>query len=565
MKSQLFGPAAWSSVSAGPRAAACFLSALAAMTVAPSLEAQEEGNDTVVAIIKAPPAKQLTEKIMAVARRVQPGPQTEALPFILGGMLGDPMLEGFAASENLGIALVTKGEEVIPVLVLNLSEESPLRESLPNLEMRLHDVGGWTFATAGDAPVNLDDESAQAIIAAVRTPRRYDFELTADAGMLGGKLREAFAEAVAPGLDEAFRHLIAPLVATLAGEAASIEDFRAGLNVSPERIEQIWYVSAARSSGLHSLLTQRRANDFDFARFIPADGALAYLGGVDPKALQNYADHLISRLVKEGGGEVEKWAEAFREMSALYLEGTNGASGGILTIDGMEVRMIQVSPSSMSDEQLVDMLQRTVTQMGRILGETSGDEPQLVPQYELIVDAFQVDGIPIHIFRNEVKLDPEHAKELEEQMPGFTLPVQRQDLHYALVDGLLVSASDASTVSSIIDSVRKGTRVESSIADLISVGPDDLFEFRIDLLRYIGGTMAPYMTPEMAVVMERLEQRGIQPVRATISAREGEGEFKLHIPVDALVAVFQTVSGFMAAQEQEAELEDDPFAVPAKP
>ena len=126
---------------------------------------------------------------MSVARKIQPGPQVEALPFMLGGMLGDPTLEGVSATANVGVALISHGEDVAPVLVVQLPEGSPLRESLPNLEMQLRDSGGWTFALPKDYPMTLVDGKEKELIAAVSQPRRYDVELTADAELLANAVR----------------------------------------------------------------------------------------------------------------------------------------------------------------------------------------------------------------------------------------------------------------------------------------------------------------------------------------------------------------------------------------
>jgi hypothetical protein len=536
-----------------------------ALSLPVSLHAQEEAGegDRVVAVVKAPPARQLSEKILAVARKIQPGPQTEALPFILGGMLGDPMLQGISGTESIGVALLLKDGELVPVFVLNLPQESPLRQSLPQFNLQLRDAHGWTFALPADQSPALLEGQEQAIISAVRVPRRYDIEVSASGTMLGRKLYEGFEEAIAENLDESTRRFARPLVQALAGESESVSDFRAGLNISANLLEQVLLISGAEGSPLAAFLNQKRPENLDFGRFISADGALTYIGGVDVEVMRNYVSHFTNRLSAGGSAETSQWWESFRQMADLFLQSTNGATAGSLTLRGMEVTMTQISPSSMSDEQLVQMLEQTVTALGGIMSTVADGGPGLQPGYELLTNHLQVDGIPVHIFRTEIKLDAPHAEELQRQIPDFALPVQRQDIHYAMAEGYLLASSEAAAISSMIEAVKKGVSAEKNLSSVINVGENDLFELRIDLLRYFGGAMAPFMTPEMAAIMQRLEQQRLAPVRATLSARGGEGEFKLQIPVDTLVTVFQTISGFMG-QQQQGPGGLDPFA-PAQP
>lgn len=124
----------------------------------------------------------------------------------------------------------------------------------------------------------------------------------------------------------------------------------------------------------------------------------------------------------------------------------------------------------------------------------------------------------------------------------------------------MLTASEVTGLSEMLEAVKTDKPVENNLAGLIDVEEGDLFEVRVDLLRYVGGAMAPFMTPELAVVMEDLEKRGLQPVSATVSARDGEGALKVVIPVDTLVGVYQTVTSFMAQQQAKEEAEGvEPF------
>ncbi|HLS27226.1 MAG TPA: hypothetical protein VK041_01140, partial [Opitutales bacterium] len=91
--------------------------ALASPVFAESPEVDSVEKEVVLGVLRAPAPKVLSEQIVGVARKIVPGPQTEALPFMIGGMLGDPMLEGVSLTENMGAVLLERGDDIVPVLV----------------------------------------------------------------------------------------------------------------------------------------------------------------------------------------------------------------------------------------------------------------------------------------------------------------------------------------------------------------------------------------------------------------------------------------------------------------
>ncbi|MEX2381854.1 MAG: hypothetical protein WD490_05695 [Opitutales bacterium] len=523
----------------------------------------ESGEGEIFAVVRVAAPKQLTEKIMAVARKIQPGPQTEALPFMLGGMLGDPTLEGVSATENIGLALIANGEDITPILLLKLTEESPLRASLPNFEMTLLDFGGWTFGLQQGASATLLEGRQEALISAVRAPRRYDLELTADGPALARKLREAYQGF--PDTDEMGNMIVRPLIEALATEADAVQDFRVGFNLSGEEIQQFLFMEAVPGSAMAAFLNQKRPENMDFARFIRADEAVAYLGGVDVQATRQYFDHFIDVLSGDTEGPGGELWQKFHDIGVQYLDRMDGRSGGVLSLDAMALQMVSIAPTSMSDEELLALLAETVGTMGGIpTGDTEEGSP--MTKYELLPNQLDVDGVAVHVMRTEVKFDPEAAAEIEEQVPGFLMPEQRHDMHYAVVGGYMVNTSDIARMKELIGAIQKDEAVENNLATLIQVDEENLFEFQVNLLRYFGGIMAVMMPPDMSAVLQRLESRNLKPMTGEASARNGVAEVGVSIPVDTVAAVYQEVTAYMAAQrEKEQEEQEEQELSPANP
>src|SRR5690606_29219887 len=138
---------------------------------------------------------------------------------------------------------------------------------------------------------------------------------------------------------------------------------------------------------------------------------------------------------------------------------------------------------NMTNGELLEMLAETVEAMDEIL-EEEPIEQSVAPKYELLPNQLEVDGVAVHVMRTEIKLDPEAAAELQEQAPGFVMPEQRQDMHYAVVGGYVVNTTDVTRMRELIGAIQKDKPVENNLAALIQVDEDNLFEFRVDLLRY---------------------------------------------------------------------------------
>lgn len=516
-------------------ALAFFLPVASAQTDAAE-ELPPGGEVPVVAVVRMPAPKELSEKVLAIARQIQPGPQTEALPFILGGMLGDPMLESISATENVGVVLVAHEGDLTPILVLKLSEESPLRDSLSNFSLVLDDFEEWTFARPEGVSAASIEGHEKALISAVRAGRRHDVELAAHGRVLSRQLREAL-EDMPDGLTG--HPLLGPLAEALLSESDSVRELGIGLDLSGAVIDQVFSLRAEEGSALADFLDQERPADLEFARYLPADGAIAFLGGFDAQATLSYFDRVMGQLRRSADGEARAVWETLSEIGTRYLRSTNGASGGVLSLDGMQLQMVSVATTRLSDEELVELLSRSVGVVEELLSPRIGDA-DAEPAQKLLAHEFTVDGIRVHVLRTEAPAAP-------------GLPSQRQDMHYAIVEGYLVNTSDLGRLAGLVQAIREGKPVDNNLASRITLADDALFEFQIDLVRYFGGIMGAFMPEEMAVNLRGLQERNLSPVRGTLSARGGEAEMKISLPVDAIAAAYQTMAAFMAEQQRQLQ------------
>lgn len=516
--------------------------------------ASETEAGEVVAVLRSAAPKELLPKVMEIARQIQPGPQTEALPFILGGMLGDPSLQGISPVENMGIVVLARGEEVTPVVVLHLTEQSPLSAALTNnfgLTLREHE--GWTFGLQAETSPDVIAGRERALIDLVRDARRYDLEVVADVSVFAGKLRQELEPLLSGELETG--SLAKPVLDAVMAEADAMERAGFGLNLSRELIQPVYFLDAKAGTPLAVYLDQKRPEDLDFAKFVEADGTVAALGGYDVRATRVYIDHLANAVDLEGSPEVMK---TFRELVAWageFIDKTSGAQAAVLSFEGFLPSLVSVIPSEMSDPELQSLLSTFAGLQDSLLREVAeldagGDASTDVtaPSYSLSANVAEIDGLPVHSFTTHLNLSVE-----EGEAAGFdrTMLMEPHENYYVLADGYLVNATSLDKLRKTVEAVRGGEAVANNLSDLVSLRPDELFRVQVNLLHLFEGNDALPMPMEMAEVFAELQAQDLPPLTLSFSAVDGRAEGRIEIPVKTIAAVAQAVRARREAHQRE--------------
>jgi hypothetical protein len=487
--------------------------------------------DAVLGVVRASAPKQLLPKIMNIARQVQPGPQTEALPFILGGLLGDPMLNGISATENMGMVLLGDLANQVPVILLKLPEASPLRTSLPGFGMQLEDRFGWTFMVPEGYSLSAIDGREEQLIAEVRQPRRYDLEMAVETAGLVALLREGTASAAIGGSGDAFLEV-------LAAELETVRDVGIGFNLAAKSIDQAILVRALAGSAMALFLDQKRTGDLEFARFIEADGAIGYLGGLDQAVTLGYLEHLAARLASRESDDSLAMVGELLESARKSIGTISGASAGIVSMEGMMPRMTSMISTTMDDEALQEFLRQEVLRSQKLMEVTEDDGMT----YSFTPHAARVGEVSVHRVSTEWKLSEEEEAQLA-QVPGMlNLSAQQQNLYWCVLDGLMVTANTLERTTGLIEAIQAGEPVENNLRDLIPIRDETLFEFQMDLGQYLGQAIS-LVLPGMGGSVAQLQSRTLPPMKGWVAARGGEGEMMFSLPIETIIILFQTFAG----------------------
>ena len=530
--------------------------ALASPVFAESPEVDSVEKEVVLGVLRAPAPKVLSEQIVGVARKIVPGPQTEALPFMIGGMLGDPMLEGVSLTENMGAVLLERGDDIVPVLVLKLTEESPLRQTLPSFNLHLHEFDGWTFGLQEVGAGSLIEGREEELISAVRVERRFDIELTAESSFLANKLRELLADL--PQMGEMEGKLMASLIAGVAAEADTVADFRIGLDLSPEAIRQALFLQATPGSPLAAFLDQKRPQNFDFAKFIPATDPVLYLGGSDIEATRGYFDHFLQRILGQTSGEEPNILQEINRLSQRFFDQSDGRSGGTFALEGFELEMTQVYSSSMTDEELGEFLNEGLKMSEKLfdqepwasMGMNTSGETQ-----ELLLNHSEINDVSVHLLRTSYSMEVPESSEVGEEELALVESGMEQEMYYAMLDGFMLNTTSLSRMAGLIEAIQSGEPVEDNLASAVDLDGNKLLAWRVDLVGYMGEILSamPFANQQL---FEQLQQKNLSPINGWASAEGGIGRVEAAIPVDTIAAIYQA---FM--EQMEAQFEQPPMPV----
>lgn len=512
--------------------------------------ADSNEKEVVLAVLRAPAPKVLSEKILGVARKIVPGPQTEALPFMLGGMLGDPMLDGFSPTENLGVVLFENEDDLLPVLVLKLTDESPLRQTLPHFNLHLQEFDGWTFGLQEEDAKRLIEGRESELISKVREERLFDLELSIASSELAKKLRDFSGDL--PQLGGIEDKMLRPLIAGVAAETDSVSDFRVGIDLSPEAIRQALYLQATPGSELAAFLDQKRPENYDFAKFIPASDPVLFLAGSDIEATRRYFNHFFKSFLDQATGEDQKILQEIDALTKRYFDQTDGRSGGTFALqENMIMEMTQVSSSTLSNSELIEFLKEGLSLSNKLLEheiwKSLGIDGESEKE-ELLLNQSEINGIPIHTVRADYPAFDQSEEEA-------TVEMKTQEIHYALIDGYLINTSSLPRMAGLIEAIQKGEPVENNLGSAIDLGENKLAAWRVDLIGYIGEVLLELPASSHQVI-KQLQEKNLPPISGWATAQNGRGRVETTIPVDTVAAIYQA---FM--QQMEAQFEQHPVPI----
>ncbi|MEX2381254.1 MAG: hypothetical protein WD490_02635 [Opitutales bacterium] len=528
--------------------AAAFFASVFCVNVAAPLRASPSLPEGVVLSLKAPSPYSLAQKVVAIARQIEPGPQTEALPFLLGAALGDPTLQGIDRDENVSLFLLTTEDAVAPVLLLKLAGNGPYRQSLPQLGFELSDHDGWTFATLQAMPFTIAEERRDLLLSLAQASRDRDIELNISGRELGARLlaiAENGDEFLQPFMGEtngAASNAIGSLARMLAEELLDVVSMGISMNLNADAIAPFAHLEGVAGSPLGNFLSHEVPVSTQLAEWIEADKASwVYLNNIDPEALGAYTRHLFSRLeegfLKPMGEEGVTVGRVVRDLMDTYLENTGASSAGSLApfgaSDDFRVESFQLSQTRMSSDDLVNFLREAVALGQResvtafLKGMGQGHITVGAEDAVYLVEAERMVGdVPVHALHTGIVADEGEPSDDE----------KIEIAYFAVLEGLLLQSTSIDLLIAHIEAIASGEKPAANAAGEFAEKPGAASQFFVDAVPFFRKMEEDGLAPEGSV-----SGLDLPKIRGELLFENNTAVLRANMPVKLLAELYRHI------------------------
>ena len=492
----------------------------------------------VVVAVKTASLKELSDDIVAVARRVAPGPQVESMPFLLGAMLGDPMLQGLEAGQNIGLALVRMDDDFQPVVFARLTEQSPYRDSLRGYGMEAADHEGWTFATVAPLEPEVLGGLRDRLIEWVRIPRAHDLEVYVNGPKLARLVAEhedrIRAELRNSGAAE-YEEPIWALVQTVAGELRILASAGMGLEFDAEGITQHAHLEADADTALGRFFSADHSASLAPAEWLGTEAPILYVSRANPDALMDYFKYFRAKLEVAGGETMQELMAPLTELMERFTRDTRGHSAGYLNLTEMMPSMVQITDSTADEDGLRAALEASAGLMSHPVFQGMAEGAST----ELISGEHTVAGLPVFTLTTR----------MGDEAVAYQGGAFASEAHYVQAGEYLVMADNLETLEAIVTAILAGEKPERNAAQLFDRDSGAASQVRIDgglLLGYFGAFMAP----------EREINVTLPPAKGEIHARDNAARWRFEIPTELIAGIYREVQAMSEGMGQEFPVEE---------
>ncbi len=493
----------------------------------------------VIAAVKAASLKELTDDIVAVARRVAPGPQVEAMPFLLGAMLGDPMLQGLEAGQNIGAAMVRVEGDYQPVVFARLSEQSPYRDALRGYGMEPGDHQGWTFATVSPLEPSVLGDLRDHLVEWVQAPRVHDLELYVN-GPEAARLvaeNEDLLRSEIRGMGAAeYEEPIWALVQTVTGELRILASAGIGLEISGEEIVQHAHLQAQNDTALGRFLSADHAASLAPAEWFSPEAPIVYVSRMNLGALMDYFRYFQAKAEVAGGDTIRSWFEPVVDMMELFTRDTEGNNSGYVVFSDAMPSIVQISDSTADDDSLRGTLEAMLEIMSHPILAQFGE----MPSTELVSGEHTVADQPVYTLTTRVG---------DENDVFFGEPFSSES-HYVRVGDYLVVADQLDVLNTIAGAIVADEKPSPNAAELFDRDSGAASQVRIDgglLLGYLGQMMAPGHSIEA----------NLPPARGELQVRDNAARWRFEIPTDLIAGIYREIQAMSEQMESQFYIEEE--------
>lgn len=527
-----------------------------ASLVVSSLNAQLEP----IAYAKVAPLPQTMSKLIEVGNAISPNPQMASMPFIVGGMIGDPTFATIDPEADVSVLLFGDANISAPyVFVAKLTADSPIRAQMEAMGMTIAEAGEWTLIA--QEPALLAALSESPLVDTVATKARAgDIEIGFWPARMGSQLE--MLKMMLPGLlaqnnpsmaKPENQAMISTLTSIGVDEFQSAESAIIAFNLSSEAIDTAFAVNAVTDTPLHALFSMPAGGKVTEAAYVPAGDMIYGLASWNREASDAYLLHLNGKMETLPEGKIR---EVSLQIIDLYRRWNNAMAGTYAfagSLEGTKFDFTQLYATRLSStvnkELIVESMEWLQTFYKGMYDEESRTGTRMT--YEFLDTAHVLRNTDIH--RVNMKIETIMPEESADAMPADMLK-QDMTLLFTTRDGFFHYTSSNQRMMKLLDAVQSKQPVENSIASLYTLEPGMMAIYGLDMEGFaswmadLSATVDPDAAEEVSTLFSDLE---LSPIETYLYIGEGTFQSKSSISVPDIAKVVTRVQEMEAAKAAE--------------
>ena len=379
---------------------------------------------TLIGYAKTGPLKETVGKVTEVARKIQPSPQVDSLPYLVGMMLGDPTLDSISATENITVFIYNTpaNDEATYLAMVKLTEDSPIRNALSLQGVIVEDRMGWSLISR-DQYLLEQIENIDSLIKLAQRKRAADIEIGFWLNRISYPIDSIKYEIInrlereGRIKDEEDKATIEGLIDIALGELTSLDSLLMGINYSAEELVFQSNIKADSETPLGKLFSQELNREITVGEYLSADSMLTYWFRFDPGDTNEYVNYLLNAIIGVSQKDWKSLTISFKDLYNKLLQGIDGTSVGSFELSKMTVKTKQIGGTHLNSTEFAGLIDDGIKLADKFINLLNSDDGAMItPIYEFHPNAFAVNGVAVHTLKSRFNIaDNPYAEETEDE------------------------------------------------------------------------------------------------------------------------------------------------------
>lgn len=538
-----------------------------------------------IAFVKFQHPSELIAEVVAASRTLDMESETALLPFLVGGMLGDPELKSFAADADINLVLLNALDRPQPyVFLVKFTPDAPARAKLEEMGLKIGQLGDWSILARNPEFIRRL-EGSKSLYSIAMKKRAADIEIGLWTDRLATQIdaQKALFLSLLAANSEVFQAQdtqtsIGGMIDVMNGELRAMEYFMIGLNLSEEKITTQLQLKGKEGTPLAAYLSAKVGGTVRGSEYISKKGMLYGVSYMNTAAIESYLSYLLEKSIAATRGTVAAFFSETLLLNNQIWDFYDGDSALAVTLDGAgKPVMQQAIGSKYSPAEAVKLTQGLIegylTKVQALLPSEAQGSVDL--SLEAKEDVFNVAGISVMELVTTTTVDQKAARiSAIEEMLEEAVATQNQDMEadarrmleeimaegpsqqvitestfMASHGGVMYTATNRSDMAIILKAAEAGEPLPNNLSSItLPDGCLAIFNYDLAFFAEIMAAEIAKEDPQMAEALKsRLASVSMEPV--SVAMFQGEGKLSI-VSETPLKSIGEIIKASKASQTE---------------